>query len=184
MAKYWCMNFDFDACLRYGLHRKLWLMQYQYSDIHGNVFQGGRQQAATTRNWRRMAEIQPGDRVVAYLRGNKFFAIGTVIPPRLPVSHEDTIENYLALKDSHRYADGRVCYPPAFYEDFSDSWRHPDDPLVRYAQRIDVQEWQHVVPEGVVVKGLGKLKRPELQMAAIRNAGGSPVLAGRRTELL
>lgn len=170
MTKYWCVNFDFETCLQHGLHRKLWLMQYQYPDDHGNVFQGGNQQAATTSNWKRMAEIQPGDRVVAYLRGNRFFAVGTVIPPRRPTGPHaaGTIEEYVKDKESHRYSTGRVSYTPVFYEDFSDNWRHPDSPLVRYAQRIDVADWQQVVPEGVVVKGLGKLKRPELQMAAIR----------------
>jgi hypothetical protein len=168
MPKYWCVNFDFEACLRHGLHRKLWLMQYQYPDDQGNEFQGGRQQSATTQNWQRMEEIQEGDRLVAYLRGNRFFAVGAVIPSRWPMNHEDTIEDYVARKESHRYTTGRVQYTPVFYEDFSDNWRHPDYSLLRYAQRIDVQDWQQVVPEGVVVKGLGKLKRPELKMAAIR----------------
>ncbi len=39
MAKYWIANFDFEECLRHGLRKNLWLMQYQYSDTEGNVFQ-------------------------------------------------------------------------------------------------------------------------------------------------
>ena len=35
MTKFWCANFDSDACLHHGIHRKLWLMQYQYADDQG-----------------------------------------------------------------------------------------------------------------------------------------------------
>src|SRR5262249_23750063 len=82
MTKHWCVNFDFEDCLPHGIHRKLWLMQYQYADGQGHVFQDGKQRAATTKNWRRMEDIGVGDRFVAYLRGNKFYAVGTVIAPR------------------------------------------------------------------------------------------------------
>jgi hypothetical protein len=172
MTKFWCVNFDSEDCLRHGIHRKLWMMQYQYADDQGHVFQDGRQRSATTRNWRRMKEIDAGDRFVAYLPGNRFYAVGTVIRPRMAKSSDNSIEEYVARKRSHEHETGRVYYTPVFYEDFTDNWRHPGDPLMRYAQRIDVDEWQHYVPHGVVEKGLNKIKRPELQMAAIRITKG------------
>src|SRR5262249_27610802 len=82
-----------------------------------------------------------------------------------PLDHTDSVEEYVARKESHRYGSGRVYYTPVFYEDFSDNWRHPDNTLMRYAQRIDVEEWQHFVPDGVAVTGLNAIPRPELQMA-------------------
>ena len=173
MTKYWCVNFDSvsKVCLQHGIDRKLWLMQYQYEDDHGNVFQGGKQKAATTRHWRRMKEVSIGDKFVAYLPGNKFYAVGTVIEPRKSKTrsdHADTIDEYVERKRSHDHDAGCVFYTPVFYEDFADKWRHPDYPLMRYAQRIDVDEWRYYVPDGVSVKGLNDIPRPELQMAAFR----------------
>jgi Domain of unknown function (DUF3883) len=170
MPKYWCVNFDSvsKVCLQHGIDRKLWLMQYQYADDHGNVFQDGRQRASTTRNWRRMKEIKVGDKFVAYLPGNKLYAIGTVIEPRRakkPRDQSDTIDDYVARKRSHDHDTAFVYYTPAFYEDFSDKWRHPDNALLRYAQRIDVDGWRYYVPDGVSVKGLNKIPPYELQMA-------------------
>lgn len=157
MTKYWCVNFDAEACLHHGIERSLWLMQYQYSDDHGNEFQGGRQQAATTKNWKRLKEVQVGDRFVAYLRGNKFFAVGTVISPRRSkTAHDqtDSVDDYVTRRRSHEHDSDYVYYTPAFYEDFTDEWRYPDIPLMRYAQRIDVEEWRCYVPDGISVKGL------------------------------
>ena len=72
---------------------------------------GEKQRAATTRNWRRMKEIEVGDKFVAYLPGNKFYAIGTVITPRRakkPQDPTDTIENYVKNKRSHDHKAGYV----------------------------------------------------------------------------
>jgi len=119
MTKYWCVNFDLRSgvCLQHGIHQKLWMMQYQYADDQGHVFQDGRQRAATTRNWRRMKEVEEGDRFVAYLPGNRFYAVGTVIQPRIAKSlqdHTDSIEDYVARKRSHDFLTGRVYYTPVF----------------------------------------------------------------------
>src|SRR5207302_9134700 len=46
-----------------------------------------------------------------------------------------------------------------------DKWRDPDDKLNRWPQRIDVDEWRHFVPHGVMVKGLNKIPPYELQKA-------------------
>ena len=170
MTRYWCVNFDSESkvCLKHGIKRKLWLMQYQYKDDHGNVFQDDNQKAATTANWKRLGEVNAGDKFVAYLRGSQFFAVGTVIEPRRPKTPQDptdTIEQYVARKRSHDHKHGYVYYTPVFYEDFTDKWRHPDDKLSRYAQRIDVDQWQCYVPEGVSVKGLGEISPPEIQKA-------------------
>ena len=175
MTKYWCVNFDAEACLQHGIKRNLWLMQYQYSDDQGNEFQGGRQQAATTRNWKRLKEVQVGDRFVAYLRGNKFFAVGTVISPRRSKTAQDqtdSVDDYVTRKRSHDYDSGCVYYTPAFYEDFTDEWRYPDNPLMRYSQRIDVEEWRHYVPDGISVKGLKQIPPYELQMAVFEITEG------------
>ncbi len=173
MPKYWCVNFDSESkvCLEHGIKKNLWMMQYQYKDDHGNVFQDDNQKAATTTNWKRLGEINAGDKVVAYLRGSKFFAVGTVIEPRrakTPQDHTDTIQEYVKRKRSHDHKSGYVYYTPVVYEDFTDKWRHPDDKLMRYAQRVDVDQWQHYVPDGVTINGLNKIAVPEIQKAVFK----------------
>ncbi len=173
MTKYWCVNFDLEVCLQHGIGRKLWLMQYQYADDHGNDFQGGTQIAASTSIWRRMKEIQVGDRLAAYLPAMRFFAVATVIAPRrrrTAGDRTDTIDNYVERKRAHDVRSGFVYYTgaPAFYEDFSDKWRHPDDPETRYAQRIDVDEWRYYVPGGAQVRRWPKIPPYEVQKAAFR----------------
>lgn len=145
--------------MKHGIKHDLWMMQYQYEDGSGNVFQGGNQKSATTANWNRLTEIKAGDRFVAYLpkkrttTGNTFFAVGKVCTPRKPAksgSHVSTVAEYLSAQRSHEYKSGVIHYSdaPVFYEDFDDKWRS-DDPLMRYAQRIDVEVWQDYVPSGV-----------------------------------
>ena len=155
------------------------MMQYQYKDDYGNVFQDGRQKSATTTNWRRLKGISDGDLFVAYLprdrtkAGNSFFAIGQVrMPRRIQTSTDDktTIEQYVVDQRSHDHSTGFVYYEdaPVFYENFTDKWRPPDDALTRYAQRIDVESWQHYVPEGIPwLSGL-KIPAPEIQRAFFR----------------
>jgi hypothetical protein len=134
-------------------------MQYQYEDDLGNVFQGGHQKAATTANWKRLTEIQAGDWFVAYLpknrttTGHAFFAVGRVRTPRKPAksdAHVSTVAEYVSTQRSHEYKSGVIHFTdaPAFYEDFDDKWRS-DDPLMRYAQRIDVEDWLHFAPNGI-----------------------------------
>lgn len=167
-TKCWCVNFDHLDCLQYGLDNNLWMMQYQYSDPAGHEFQGGNQISTTTRMWRRLAEVEVGDRFVAYLSGNWFFATGTVISPRrvqTPKDAVDDVESYVKRKDSHSRKRGYVYYTPAFYENFDDKWRHPGDRISRYAQRIDVDNWQYQFADGVSVKGLGAIPPNEIQMA-------------------
>ena len=43
---------------------------------------------------------------------------------------------------------------------------------MRYAQRIDVDEWRYYVPDGVSVKGLNKIPRHEIQLAVFRITKG------------
>jgi len=143
-------------------------MQYQYADDHGNIYQGNKK-AAIRKNWERLGEIRPGDQFVAYLQENQFFAIGTVIKPRRSKQADDstnTIADYLDGKTSHDHRTGYIYYTPVFYEDFTDTWRSPNNRLMRYAQRIDVDGWQHYVPGGIVLKGLGKMvSLPEIRKA-------------------
>jgi predicted restriction endonuclease len=166
--KCWCVNFDHLECLQYGLESNLWMMQYQYSDPSGHEFQGGNQISKTTRMWRRMAEVNIGDRFVAYLKESRFYAIGTVISPRrkrTPADAVDDVESYVKRKDSHSRKRGHVYYTPAFYENFDDKWRHPGDRISRYAQRIDVDSWRYQFADGVSVTGLGSIPPNEIQMA-------------------
>lgn len=53
-------------------------------------------------------------------------------------------------QESHEHNTGvfRYADAPSFYEDFDDKWRG-SDPLMRYAQRIDVEEWQFYDANGV-----------------------------------
>jgi hypothetical protein len=159
MTQYWCVNFDSEECLKHGIKHDLWMMQYQYEDGLGNVFQGGNQKSATTTNWNRLTEIKAGDWFVAYLpkkrttTGNTFFAVGRVCTPRKPAksgSHVSTVAEYVSAQRSHEFKSGVIHYAdaPVFYEDFDDKWRS-DDPLMRYAQRIDVEDWQDYVISGI-----------------------------------
>jgi Domain of unknown function (DUF3883) len=167
---YWCANFNTADCLKHGLEKKLWMMQYQYSDGHGPTYQGDRK-AAIRRNWKQVEQIADGDWLVAYLKPQRFFAIGKVILPRRPKSPDDfseTIDEYLNRQSSHEHASGHVYYTSVFYEDFSDPWRRPDDPLMRYPQRIDVDRWQWLVHDGVSVAGLKDVRLYDLQNAVFR----------------
>lgn len=156
MEKYWIANFDFEGCLQYGLRKNLWLMQYQYSDSEGNVFQGDRPSAVTT-NWRQVKEVHVGDYLVAYLsrkrnpNTNGFFAVGKVIAPRKKSNRIGTVEDYVTQKQSHEFTKGVTHYSdaPALYEDLNDVWRPQNDSLSRYAQRVDVDSWSYVCESGV-----------------------------------
>lgn len=167
MTKYWCVNFDSEACLKHGIERNLWMMQYQYADDHGHEHQGHKK-GAISRNWNQVGKIKPGHWFVAYLpgkravTGNPFYAVGKVITPRrAKTAHDpsDTIQNYLRRQRSHDHDTGYVYYTPVFYEDFTDKWVDPNDKISRYAQRVDVDRWLHFVPEGVSVKGLNLVPR-------------------------
>jgi hypothetical protein len=151
------------------------MMQYQYEDDSGNVFQGGHQKSATTANWNRLTEVKAGDWFVAYLpkkrttTGNTFFAVGRVRTPRKAAksgNHISTVAEYVSAQRSHDFNSGVIYYSdaPVFYEDFNDKWRS-DDPLMRYAQRIDVEEWEDYVASGI--PWLGELEIPpyEIQRA-------------------
>jgi hypothetical protein len=168
MIKYWCVNFDHPACLEHGIRNKLWLMQYQYADDHGRVFQGNKK-GAIRKNWERLETIKPNHWFVAYLKPSTFFAVGKVIKPRRAKTaqdHTNSIATYLEQKRSHRQATGYVYYTSVFYENFTDKWTLPADPLMRYPQRIDVDQWRCYVPNGITREGLlGKVPPYELQKA-------------------
>ncbi len=183
MPTFWCVNFDIENCvLEHGLDESLWLMQYQYSH-DGHTYQGEKGKAATSRNWNTLRGINPGDWLVAYLPKNRFYAIGEVIEPRLRERHrgqshqEDTIKRTV-LEHKHRFLSGVIRYTDAtvLYEDFTDPWnrivtnsnsRQLED--WRYPQRVDVNDWKHVVRSGVEVEGLAKaVKFPLYRDAAFQ----------------
>jgi hypothetical protein len=142
---YWCVNFEDVGCLHHGIRNKLWLMGYQYKRKGADA---PARKAAITKNWRRLEEITVGDRLVAYLPGNKFYATATVIAPRRAKTSQDRndkISEY--LKRGKAYTSGHVYFAPSVaYENFTDECRgHP--------VRIDVDKWENFVPEGVSVKG-------------------------------
>jgi hypothetical protein len=145
MAKYWCVNFESVGCLHHGIRNRLWLMGYQYAKKGADA--PGRK-AAITRNWKRLEEITVGDKFVAYLPGNKFFATATVIAPRTPKTsgdRKDTISEY--LRRGKAYTSGHVYFSPSVaYENFTDECS--GSPV-----RIDVEKWANFVPDGVSVKG-------------------------------
>jgi len=144
MSNYWCVNFESVGGLHHGIRNKLWLMGYQYAKKGGDS--PGRK-SAITRNWNRLAKIAVGDKLVAYLPGNKFFATSSVIAPRRSKNSQDrtdSIPEYLkrgkAYTSGYVYFDGTVAY-----ENFTDDFGSP--------VRIDVEEWANFVPEGVAVDG-------------------------------
>lgn len=144
MPNYWYVNFETVNGLHHGIRNNLWLMGYQYSKKGGDS--PGRK-AAITRNWMRLKEIKVGDKFVAYLPGNKFFATASVIASRRPKKSQDrsdTISEYLkrgkAYTKGYVYFDGTVVY-----ENFTDDFGWP--------VRIDVDKWENFIPEGVTVDG-------------------------------
>jgi hypothetical protein len=179
MAKRWCVNFDVEPVLRHGLAEEMWLMQYQYA--HGGYeYQGNQDQIApTSLNLRILPGIEVGDWFAAYLprqtsrrqgrppKGT-FFAIGEVIEPRDRPRHRRAARHFdyvarTVREHSHSFLDGVVGYTdaPVLYEDFTDPWRCPEEQRAEnqlsewlYPQRIDVREWEAVVPSGVQVPGV------------------------------
>lgn len=127
------------------MRNKLWLMGYQYKRRGADT---PARKAAITRNWRRLEEITVGDRFVAYLPGNKFYATATVISPRRAKTSQDrsdTISDY--LKRGKAYTSGYVYFASSVaYENFTDE-------CSGYPVRVDVDKWENFVPEGVSVKG-------------------------------
>ncbi len=162
-TQFWCVNFDFEDCLKHGLKHDLWMMQYQFADDQGNAFQSHKT-GAIRNNWQQIKNVKIGDWLVAYLQTNQYFAIGRVRGPRhikTAIDVSSKVDEYLSAESSHDHKNKFVYYTdaPVLYEDFTDKWRHPGDNLSRYAQRIDVEEWQHVVPAGIEMEGLGKYNR-------------------------
>jgi hypothetical protein len=146
MPKYWCVNFEDDANLELGIEKNLWSMGYQYAHDQSD---SPARKAAITRNWRKLEEINAGDKFVAYLRGKGFFAIGTVtIPRRARTSRDrtDTIDEY--LKRGRSYSKGYVYFGSSVvYENFTDAGGD-------YPVRIDVERWDNHALNGVLVTGL------------------------------
>lgn len=184
MPAYWCVNFDIEErILEHGLEESLWLMQYQYSH-DGQSFQGERNQiAATTKNWKALQKVKPGDWLVAYLPNNRFYAIGKVIEPRSrdrhcdQPHHEDTIQRTVH-DHNHIFRSGVVRYTDAYalYEDFTDPWNHAvinqssqQYEVWLYPQRIDVKEWKYILRSGIEVHGLAEaVKFPKYRCAAFQ----------------
>jgi hypothetical protein len=166
--------------MQHGFDNQFWMMQYQYMDDDtGLVYQGDKPGRVTV-NWTQTREVQIGDVLVAYLRKkgnpnrNGFFAIGRVIEPRKKATSKSSLEAYVANKRSHDHKKGIIHYKdaPALYEDFDDTWRASFDRNFRYAQRIDVDRWEHIkgdgvpwfremdLPVGAKTKALFGLKKP------------------------
>lgn len=143
MTNHWLVNFETMEYLHHGIRNKLWMMGYQYAR-KGNDEPG--RKAAITRNWKRLAEFSPGDKFVAYVPGNKFFATGTVISPRrqsTPQDRVDSVTDYLKRRKS--YTKGFVYFPPSVtYENFTDEFNY-------YPSRVDVETWENFVPNGVTI---------------------------------
>ena len=169
-TRYWCVNFDSEECLKYGLKRSLWMMQYQYSH-DGLRYQGDTQAIATSKNWKRLELVNPGDFLVAYLPGNRFYAVGKTRTPRKECTTTDTIAR-VTDEQSHS-STGVVRYTDAFYEDLEDTFaveflrEGVDQPEIwKYSQRIDVESWRQVAEGGVQVTGVGSLEpRPDYRSA-------------------
>ena len=162
-TQYWCLNFDDDPeILEHGLTNNMWMMQYEYKH-DGKDYQGGKI-SQIARNWKSAARIKPGDWCLAYMKRNKFYAVGRVIAPRKEATHEDTVKRTLdkATKRHHPHYQGIVHYTDsagAFYEDRDDNRRfgpkrHP------YPQRVDVEKWLYADRRGddYVPQKVGGLK--------------------------
>ena len=172
--RFWCVNFDGEQILHHGLEIGCWLFQYQYGhnglDYQGNTGQIGKIKTTLES----AADVQEGDLLVAYLPGNRFFAVGEVQRIPLAVKHHDSIDRTVR-EHQHKYLEGVVKYEESeiFYEDFTDTWvsylgeRVKGQPeFWRYPQRISVGRWKHVVKVGVVVPGVSKIaKFPEYRKA-------------------
>lgn len=156
MPKYWCVNFEHPDCLKHGIDNDLWVMGYQYADDQSD---SGNRKSRITMNWRRIGEINAGDRFVAYLPTNRFFAVGEVRKPRrVKARHDrtDTIDKYLERRES--YHEGYIYFTSVVYENFTDD-------LDGYPVRIDVDEWENYVPDGIVLPIVNKIALNERQKA-------------------
>jgi Domain of unknown function (DUF3883) len=196
-AKCWCVNFNFDDCLKHGIDNNLWMMQYQYGDGHGQTLQDDKK-GAIQRNWSQAERIEEGDWFVAYLKPKRFFAVGKVRRPRtIGQGPTGEIQEYIKQKKSPVHPTGHIYYTSVFYEDFTDSWRKAGHNGFRYPQRIDVEQWLHYAPAGVSVKGLGETRLYDLQnavfeipkaffqtvLAKLSSASGTPMRVPSPTEI-
>jgi hypothetical protein len=159
MTKYWCVNFELVECLEHGIENDVWVMGYQYNK-RANY---GNRKTRITVNWRALKSISPGDKFVAYLPTDTFFATGTVREPRRQRTNADSIddiEEYLKRRKSHK--GGYIYFKNSVvYEDFTDDCHH-------YPVRIDVQEWENYVPGGVVVKVVNNIPIHKRQNAVFQ----------------
>ena len=146
MTNYWCVNFEEDANLKFGIRKSFWAMGYQYADDQTDP---PWRKARITVNWRKLKEIKTGHKFVAYLGGKGFFATGTVIMPRRAKTsrdRKDTIKDYLERRKS--YHNGYVYFNSSVvYENFTDTDGG-------YPVRIDVERWDNYAPNGIWVAGL------------------------------
>jgi hypothetical protein len=155
MPKFWCVNFEDDAAFAHGIENKLWSMGYQYSD-DDSANRIGRIRL----NWQRLEKVKPGDKLIAYRKTNRFFAIGTVRTPRRTKTKDDrkdTISAYLDRRES--YEDGYVYFTgTVVYENLTDD-------LDGYPVRIDVGSWDSYAPNGIVLPIVNKIALNERQLA-------------------
>ena len=98
--------------------------------------------AMVTQNWEVARKIKEGD--IVFLRGDTdIYAYGTVIMPRkaptVPIMKIN--DNYGGkVYNSGNSKDVVVFEDMPFYEDFSDGYEQ------NWGQRVDVEEWQYVLP--------------------------------------
>jgi hypothetical protein len=143
MTNHWLVNFETMDSLHHGIRNKLWMMGYQYKR-RGN--DDSNRKRRITSNWNRLAELNAGDKFVAYVPRNKFFATGTVTSPRRKVTPTDQIDSITDyLKRKKPYSKGYVYYPPSVaYENFSDEFS--GSPV-----RVDVETWECFNSSGVTI---------------------------------
>jgi small subunit ribosomal protein S10 len=191
--RYWCLNCALDAGQKAGdesiilthcLEQNLWAMQYQYAHNSHDYQDNALQRGTIVRNWDAIAEIQPGDWCAAWMPSGMFYAIGRVIKPRRAAALHDRVDRTLSER-RHIHLDGIVHYTDAagaFYECFTAAFvvqynradrchycrDHPDESeVMKFPQRIDVEEWENIVRSGVPVSGLQGAAKCNLRGAAI-----------------
>lgn len=161
--KYWCANFEHDACLRHGLAGGFWLMHFQYTDDDD-----GHRRSRITTNYQQLQGVQAGDMLVAYLRTNTFYAVGKVVAPKRVATQSDTVDTIGDYLQRHRaYNTGYIYFTGTVaYENHTDPWRDPDPGWnAAYPVRIDVAEWEDRVQVGVEVKVINEISLPLRQRA-------------------
>ena len=143
-VRYWVLEAYKKEQLNYCMENNLWMMQYQY---------GIQPSKDVTRNWRIATKVTEGDFLLLRAE-NKYYAWSKAIKARLDSDYTSTSKDIIK-KRRYDFDSGIVHYDDAecFYENFNGERLFDNE---KWGQRIDVEKWQNIKSDGLLVRGIMK----------------------------